>query len=185
MGAPGAWLNHLRIGTLVFWVTAITIFGSTDLTDAAQNTVSHQVTVNVPKVSEFYSDLDSFTLSFSDYLAGSESNAQAVNYTIRTNDLQRTSGVVQVKANGVLSAIHLKADTGVFVKSAGNARLVESSPGFVALNDDWTSLCDREAESGSGQIVDGSIPVTYQAFAQEDLDAGNISIQLEVILVDS
>jgi len=164
---------------------AISIFSSTYLADAAQNMVSHQVMVYVPKVSEFHSDLDSFTLSFSDYLAGSESNAQAINYTIRTNDLQRTSGVVQVKAEGELSSIQLKADTGIFVKNAGNARLVESSPGFVALNDGWTSLCDREVESGSGQIVDGSIPVTYQAFAQEDLDAGNITIQLEVILVDS
>lgn len=173
-------LNYiLKISILIFGAVCVLMPGL-----YAQETASHQVTINVPNINEISSTLDSFTLSFGDYIAGSQTNTQEVTYTIRSNNLERNTGIVQAHVSTNLEGITLQADVGAFSKKGGNASLVEAGSGYIPLGNGWVNLCNRQIDSGTGKIASGTLPVTYKAVALEDLARQDVTVQVDVVLVD-
>lgn len=148
--------------------------------------VSHQVTIQVPTINIFSADRESFVLSFNDFVKGAVSNQQNIIYTVRVNNLQREHGVVEAKLSNTISPnLELQADVGAYVKEAGNASLRESASGFIPITESPVSLCDKQTDSGDGRVARGTFSVVYQAVAKEDLAAGDVPITLTVSLLDT
>lgn len=145
---------------------------------------SHQVTISVPQASEISGDLQSFNLAFQDFLQGSETNQQVVNYRIKANNLSRNSGVVQAKVSVSIDGVSVKADVGAYHKQAGNAHLVESNAGFISLGENYTHLCDRQTDSGDGAVAVGNFSVTYKAAADQAISAQDVLVELSIVIVD-
>jgi len=164
------------IAVLVVWGTPAAL-GSSAL-------ATHGVTISIPQANEISGDLQSFNLAFTDFLAGSETNQQVVNYHVKANSLGRDNGVVQAKVSVSIPGVAVKADAGVFSKQAGNARLVESHEGFVALGEEYTHLYDRQTDSGDGAVAVGDFSVIYKAATNEAMSAQNVHVELSIVVVD-
>jgi len=153
-------------------VALLFVFSFVPQTFAANN-ASHVVTVRVPELLNISADTSNFMLTFSDYVTGSESDTQTVNYTVKANKMTKASGVISGALGTLFTGVDLKADVGVYTKAGGTASLVESEAGYITIGDSATDLADRQVDAGSGLNTRGSLPITYKAVATADLDAGD------------
>lgn len=162
------------------------IFACAPHSFAGSQSVNHVVTVSVPTILEFSADTTNFTLTFSDYLQNSETDTKTVIYSVKANNMTKTTGVMNAKLDGLFTDVDLKADTGAYTKASGNASLIESASGFATiLAASAVNLANRVTDSGNGKTLRGTIPVTYKAVATNDLQSGNLSQTLTVSLLDT
>ena len=121
---------------------------------------------------DFTADRSSFTLTFSSFTAGSVTNSVDVTYSVMSNDVVRSNGVVTARLSDVFPGIDLLAQFGSYTKKAGNASLTAANSGFVTVPATDTGLADKVVDSGNGRLMDGSFVVRYQAKALQDQAAG-------------
>ncbi len=177
-------LRAMAAAQRVCFVLMAALILSVPVASGSSVAASHSVSISVPQASEISGDLQSFTLAFKDFLEGSETNQQAVNYHIKANHLGRDSGVVQAKVSVSIPGVSVKADAGAFNKQSGNAHLVEANAGFVALSENNTHLYDRQKDSGDGEVAVGDFSVTYKAVADQALSAQDVLVELSIMVVD-
>ncbi len=136
---------------------------------AATVTKDHSITVAVPSFLSMTADKSDFTLTFADYITGSETNTDTVTYSVRANNLDKTNGVVSAKLDSLYDNVTLKADPGAYSKVNGNASLTEAAAGFIAVDASGVSLMNKTVDNGTGKTTRGSFPVIYKASADQDL----------------
>jgi hypothetical protein len=175
----GKWL----VVTAMFLACSFSFLGSTY---AASQTTQHTVTTSVPSIISITADTANFTLTFSDFVTASETNTQLVNYTVKANNMTKTTGVVTGQLSGLFTGMDLRADIGTYVKAGGDARLVESGAGFLTIGTvAAVNLADRAVDTAPGKKIRGVLPVTYKAVATADLDAGTQNKTLTISFIDT
>ncbi|MEI8345732.1 MAG: hypothetical protein WCG06_06645 [Candidatus Omnitrophota bacterium] len=157
---------------MVMSAASIVLIGSLPAAYAQSKAVSHQVTLSVPSILSISADTTSLTLAFADFVASSVTDIKTVIYTVKANNMTKTTGVISAKLDTLFTGVDLKADPGAYIASAGsNAKLIESTSGAITVTAAGVNLMDRQTISGSGKIALGSFPVAYQATALTDLSA--------------
>jgi hypothetical protein len=165
---------------------AVMLAGSCGLVFAASQTTQHTVTATVPSLINITADTANFTLTFSDFVSGSASDTKTVNYTVKANNVTKTTGVVTGQLGALFTGIDLKASVGTYTKASGNARLLASTAGYVTiLAASATNLADRTIDAAPGKTIRGILPITYRATATADLDAGTQSNTLTISFIDT
>lgn len=155
---------------------------------AATSTATHAVTVTVNSIISLSADQSAFTLTLPDFLSGTESNTQVVNYTVKANNIAQAVGAPALSANlgSLFSNTDLKATVGSYSATGGAAATLAAASGagsgsYVTIGTSSTTLATR---GGTTKIMRGSIPVTYKAVATADLPAGSSTQTVTVTLTD-
>jgi len=146
----------------------------------SQSSATHSVTITVPQVLKFSGETSSINLAFPDSIAGSETNVQSVNYSVKTNNLLKQNGVIQAKLDSPFDSIDFKASPGGYVKTGGNASLVAANSGYVTVSTESVNLYNKQTDEGTGKIVEGNFPISYKALALSDLAPSNTSRNLVI-----
>ena len=115
----------------------------------------------------------SFPLRFSDFRAGSLTTVVGATYSISANSVVRTEGVVLARLDSPFPDIAFQAQFVSYTKNGGNARLVPAQSGYVTVGVQDVGLADKVADSGNGQMLDGTFVINYRAQAINDLIAGS------------
>lgn len=140
-------------------------------------TVGHQVTVRVPEVLSIAADTTAFTLTFSDWVSGSETDTKTVVYSVNSNDMGQADGDTAINANldFLYDRVDLKAQVGSYSKQSGNTELAPISASYVKIKDTNTAIAKKaNTVSGSdGKLLKGTMPVTYKAAATADMSSGD------------
>jgi len=172
-----------KVTIAAFFIIAASVHAESALAESLS--VNHSVTVNVPKINQLIADRIQFSLDFQDNTSGSKTNTETVSYQVKANSVQRSDSVVQVKATSSLNGVQLNADPGNYSKEGGNATLVEASPGFIPIGEEWTPLFNKTVDTGDGEVLRGTFTVNYRADALQDLPEGQTQVELTVTLVDA
>ncbi|MEI8345733.1 MAG: hypothetical protein WCG06_06650, partial [Candidatus Omnitrophota bacterium] len=135
------------------------------------NPVGHQATLPLPKTISLSADTTNISLMFQDYLADSVTDTKTVFYTVKANNLNKTTGVISAKLDTLFTNVEFSADPGAYTLLSGNAKLEESASGYITVDTAGVNLMNRTTVSGNGKSTRGSFPVTYQAKALQDLSA--------------
>ena len=160
------------IGRLVLILTVVGIFLSdVKFLYAAPSSASHAVSVTVPPVLSLTASATSFTLTYSDYLAGSESDIQSVTYNAMCNGLT-PSGRVEVRLGALTPGMDFKADAQPYAKQSGSASLVKANSGYQTVGTAGVKMYDQKTDSDSGMTTRGSFVVNYKVTATTDLGVG-------------
>lgn len=135
-------------------------------------------------------DTGDFSLTFDRGYRGAGSSTQVVNYKVYGNGMPANAldGVITAKISNSINGIELGADVGGFtnVGTPGNIELREHASGFQEVGSQPVPLADKGATTGTqARVLNGSIPITWQATATEDLSAGQYPVTLTVTLKDS
>ena len=165
---------------IFFWIAATPLVG-----EAGPTGQNIQIQVQAPQAISFTADQSSFTLTFSDFVDGAVSDIGSVTYSIQANDVQRTQSVVLGRLDSLFSGIVLEGDFQTYTKNAGNASLVQSQSGFLAINTTDVGLADKVIDAGSGRNMNGTFTIGYRARATQDLEAGNQVQMLTITFVDN
>ncbi|OGW72150.1 MAG: hypothetical protein A2Y02_03485 [Omnitrophica bacterium GWA2_52_12] len=140
-------------------------------------TVGHQVTVRVPEILSITADTTAFTLTFSDFANGSESDTKTVVYSVMSNDMRQADGDAAMTGNVdfLFDRVDLRAQVGSYTKVAGNTNLAAASANYVSIADTNTTLANKaNTDVGTdGTTMKGTIPITYKAVAQGDVPSGD------------
>ena len=153
----------------------------------AADFVTQGITLDVPAVLSIEASTADISLTFADYKSGSNSSTQDVTYTVSCNNMLQADGNLALKGklDGLFTDIDFKADPGAYNKLGGNTELVEVASGYITVDTTDTTLANKGNSTGDGKVLNGTIPVTYQATATADLAAGTLDTQyLDVVLVN-
>lgn len=176
-------INSIFKGLAVIAVMLLVAFGFMHTAYAASKSTTHTVTASVPSLLSISADTSAFTLTFSDYVSGSETDTKTVNYTINGNKLNKATGVVTGQLSAAFAGMDFTADVGAYSKTSGNVSLVEAASGFITIgNLSAASLADKD---GAGKKSKGVLPITYKAVATSDLDAGDQTSTLTISVIDA
>jgi hypothetical protein len=179
-------INSIVKGLAVIAVMLLVACGFMHTAYAASKTAQHTVTASVPSTLSIAADTSNFTLTFSDFVSGAETNVQPVVYTVRGNNVTKTTGVVAGQLSDLFTGMDLQAKVGPYTKTSGNASLLASSGNFTSiLATSAVGLADRVLDSGSGKSINGKLPIDYKAVATQDLDAGDQTKTLTVSFIDT
>lgn len=131
-----------------------------------------------------------FSLTFSDFVSGTETPIQTVTYQVKGNDLPATAlvGVISAKIDALEYGIDLRADPGTYanVGSTGNIALANTAAGFSTIGTTAVNLADKAATTGEqAKILNGNQPMDWKAVATKDLTAGSYPMILTVTLKDA
>ncbi len=133
----------------------------------------------------FTADRSSFALNFPNFTQGSVTNLVEVNYSVTANNVIRTKDVVLAKLDEAFPNIALEAQFDSYNKLGGDAHLVPTHNGFVALTTQDVGLADKVKDEGNGTMLDGTFVIRYQAEALEDQPAGQHIRTLTVVFADT
>ena len=153
---------------------------------AASDSVSHQVTIVTPSVVSLTADTANFTLTFSDFVNGSETDTKVVTYTVNANGMSQADDGAAMSAalNELYTDKNLQASVGNYTKTSGNTELAKINSGYVTINTNGVNIAKKTASTGSGKVLNGTLPVTYKAVATNDLEAGSETKTLTITLSD-
>jgi len=153
---------------------------------ADQKMVSHGVTIKVPPAISLFGSQSDLDFAFNGNKAGEETNEVTVEYSVFANALQQADGanVLTATLDNRLSDMDFQASVGAYSKTSGDTELVPAQAGYVTVQDSETSLAVKSGSVGSGQLLKGTLPVTYKAVATSDLPSGTKSQRLTITLTD-
>ena len=121
----------------------------------------------------FTTNPPSFTLNFSDFRKNSVTNTVNVSYIVSANDVTRLDGVLLGRLDDLFPDISFEADFGSYVKTGGNARLVEAEPGYETVTAQNVGIANKVVDAGDGKLIEGQFDINYRARALDDLVAGS------------
>lgn len=147
------------------------------------------LSVLVSPVLSISDETGSFTLSFTDFVAGTVSSTQAVTYRVQANNM--AAGTVPLAVTAELGSAFDVATLEGDVSSYSNlgesefSILEESAPGYVAIGTSATPLTNKKPGTGYGEYcLDGNLVITWRAKLTADSPAGSESRSLIVTLKD-
>jgi len=157
---------------------------------AASVNDTDQVTISVNGVLAISDTTGDFTLTFSDFEIGTDSDTQAVTYRVKSNNMVDTAldGVVSAQIDSAIYGVALKADVGTYanIGSTGNVALTEHAAGFATVGTTAVNLAKKATTTGNQKkILNGNLPITWKATATEDLTEGDYTTNLTVTLKDA
>lgn len=176
--------RYFVVISLVLWWTLLLLKGQAW---ASQDSETHQVTIQVPEILSIEASASNFTLALNDFVSGSESDSQTIQYTVKSNKNLAAQGAVLIKAklDSNFQDLDLSADVGAYTKQGGNASLTEAASGNVKILATDTNLAKKVTDSGNGRIIRGVLPITYKAKATADLSAGQQVRTLTLTFTDT
>jgi hypothetical protein len=142
------------------------------------------VTILTSTTFSIAADISSLTLDFSDFISGAVSKAVTVNYTVLSNDARASANVISASINSAYQGMQLEARFGTYVNSGGNATLKAKNSNFVTIGTALQGLANKQKITGSGRLISGAFPITYQVRATQDLEAGSQSRILTITFID-
>ena len=147
------------------------------------------VTMDVNAVLSISDTVGNFTLTFSDYVSGTDSSTQVVNYLVKANNvaLAATTGIVSAKISALIQGIDLKGDVGTITNDGtdGNILLTESASGFTTMTTSATNMADKGVTSGDqGGVLRGTVPITWKGTTTVDRKSGTDNVTLTVTVKD-
>ena len=147
------------------------------------------VTMDVSAVLSITDTVGDFTLTFTDYVAGTDSNTQVVSYTVKANNvaLAATTGIVSAKVSALITGIDLKGDVGTITNdgTSGNILLTESASGFTTMTTSAQDMADKGVTSGpQGSILNGTVPISWKGTTTADVGSGTNNTTLTVTVKD-
>jgi hypothetical protein len=147
-------------------------------------TLSHTTTIAVPETISITSDVGNFTLTMPSNASGAVSNTQAVVYTVKANKMRQADGAPGINANldFAYDRINFQAQVGLYTKVGGNTELVAAPVvgGWHTIGTSNVAIANKTASVAPGDILDGTIPVTYRAVATANMPSGN---QVHILFV--
>ena len=145
--------------------------------------------LNAPPILSIEDDSGPFTLTFPDFLQGSQSSPQAVTYRLRANHM--SPGLLPAAVSARLGEAFDHADLEADVQDYRNlgtpnfATLQEAQNGSRTVETADTPLADKHPGHGAGdRCLDGQLTVTWRATLKRDAPAGTQSRSLIVTLRD-
>lgn len=137
-------------------------------------TAQHVVKINVPDALAITADTTDITLTMPSYVSGSISNQVTVTYTVTANSMSQADGAAAININldNPYDRINLQAKAGTYTKVSGNTSLVAVGSAFVNVPTTNLAIANKTASTGDGKVLNGKIPVTYQAVASADVPTG-------------
>jgi hypothetical protein len=150
----------------------------------AGNQESVPVTILASTTFYITADISSLTLDFSDFISGAVSESIVVNYTVVANDARASTNVISASLNSAFQGMQLQAKFGTYVNNGGNARLTAKNANFVNIGTASLGLANKQRISGTGRLINGAFPITYQVRATQDLEAGSQSRVLTITFID-
>jgi hypothetical protein len=147
----------------------------------AVTTKSHNVTLDKPAIINIASTDPDFTLTFSDFVSGTESdNAVVITYRVKSNGMG-AAGTLKGNLDALFTDVDLIANVGTYSDLTNPTdKVFTPVAGDITIDVDGETLANS---SGAGKLH-GDMPVTYKAVATADLDATNQTKQLTVTIAD-
>lgn len=147
------------------------------------------LSVNAPPILSIEDDTGPFTLTFTSFLKGSQSDTRVVNYRVRANNM--TSGTFPGAVSARLSEPFDNADLEASPESYQNlgspnfATLSRSQSGFQTISTTGTPLADKQPGQGTEDMcLDGQLTVAWRSTLTQDAPAGSQNRSLIVTLRD-
>ena len=169
-------MKTIRRITRLIAFGALICFSGASVGNAAFTTVGHQVTITVPEVLSLTADTGNFTLTFSDWVSGSETDQKTVVYSLESNDMGQADNDTAMNANidFAYDRIDLKAKVGAYTKVAGNTEVAAIDPDFVTIGTANVAIAKKaNTTAGSdGKLLKGTLPITYKGVATGDVPSG-------------
>lgn len=169
-------MNTINRTIKLLALAGIISFGWASAALANFQTIGHTVTVTVPEVLSITADTSAFTLTFADWVAGSETDTKTVVYTLNSNDMGQADGDTAINANldFLYDRVDFKAQVGAYTKVSGNTELAAISGSYVTIGTANTAIAKKaNTESGSdGKLLKGTLPITYKAVASANVPSG-------------
>src|SRR3989338_2799216 len=149
--------------SLVAMVLVAGMFGILPAAFAGSSAVTHSVTISVPTSLSLTADTAGFTLTMADYLSGSVSDTQTVNYTVKSNNnaLAANAAIVKAKLGTLFSGVDFLANPGAFTKTNGNFDMTENAAGDITVLTSDVTLRKNTGIKGRGKTTMGPFPVQY------------------------
>ena len=171
---------------LISGLAAITLVCGPRPVLADTKTVQHAVTITVPTKLEIKANTANFTLTFADFAKSSETDSKTVVYGLKGNNVTRLTSVLTGQLAALFPNIDFQADVGAFTKVSGNATIVEAGAGFRTIGAAAPlGLANKQVDSGTGKMVNGTLPITYKAVALNDLETGTFTQTLTISFIDT
>ena len=169
-------MNTMNKTIKLLVLAAIISFGWASAAFANFQTVGHTVTVTVPEVLSLTADTTAFTLTFSDWVSGSETDTKTVVYSVNSNDMGQADGDTAMNANldFLYDRVDFKAKVGTYTKISGNTELAAISANYVTIGTANTAIVKKANTQAStdGKLLKGTLPITYKAVASANVPAG-------------
>jgi len=157
---------------------------------AATDDDAATVTMTVNEILSIVDDgTDNFTLTYTDFVNTTQSNTQAVTYTVQGNNITTTAttGIIAAKLSAVVSGMNIQADVGAYTNTgtSGNILLTEDISGFQTLTTSDLNLAGKGTTSGDqGKVLNGTQVVSYRGTLTRDVQSGTTSPTLTFTLKD-
>ena len=147
-------------------------------------------TVHAPPVLSISDTTGPFTLTFTGFVNGTESNTQVVTYTIQANKMDKkdVAGAVSAQLATAFTNIDLKVDVGSYTNlgESNFATLSEAATGEITIGTSTTDLADKGGGQAQGRTcLDGTLEVTWKGTLTTDHGAGSESQTLTVTLKET
>jgi hypothetical protein len=178
--------RFLRIG----WILMAVCWSSARVWAGTAEDVHTVTAVVVAPTLSMTDQTGDFSLTFNDYVEGTESAPQVVQYRVKGNTfpVSALSGVVSAKLGSLISGLEIQADVGAFTNNGtdGDILLQEKEGGFRSVGTSPVELADKPATSGAqAKVLNGTLVITWKGKATQDLSAGNYTSTLTVTLKDA
>lgn len=171
---------------LILLTSFVMIFSANPYAHAEADSHAHSVTITVPQSLSISAAQDALDFAFTGNKAGEKTNVLNVVYNIIANGMSQSdgAGAVFAELDQTFDGIDFKASVGAFTKTGGNAELAAQTAGYVPVLDSPTTLAVKTNSTGSGDVIKGALPISYQAEATEELASGTRTQQLTLTLTD-
>jgi len=150
---------------------------------AASSQTSHDVTITFRGVLSIQEDTGDFSLTFNDFVKGTDSTVQRVRYRVRASGMTEAAleDVISSKIDTLVNGIDLRADMARMRFSGSSVQLQEQNAGYATVITDSVALAKKSATPGR-RLLNGIIDINWKGTATEDLAAGTYSTDLIVTL---
>jgi hypothetical protein len=176
--------NKMRTLVAVFaFLLAVCLIGGSVW--AASDSKVNTVTIRVDGRLSIAENTGDFTLTFDDFVTGSQSDSTQVTYRVKGNNMAGAAldGVLSAQISSLIDGVDLEGDVGTIFHRPGSVQLLEQASGYSTVETTLTGLVKKDASSS--RILSARIPVTWRASATKDLTSGEYNTSLTVTVKDA